>query len=207
MEASILPASMMTTLRPFPSACSSQPPPLVLGVACRSPCLSLAGFSDAAKQDAACTPLTVTPLPPLLPFIAALHLPRPLPGRPAPSLSSYPVPLSPSGLSLSPINKIAHLPRKLIARLNFSRGRLFRPRTPAATAATVRPRLSERATRNVFRGRAKCPSTISVRMRFQYVSMIDARSETRSFLQVQKYQCLDTIIIILALSYILEGTR
>lgn len=62
----------------------------------------------------------------------ALHHPRPARLCPAPSLSSYSVPLSPSGLSLSPINKIAHLPRKLIARLNFSGGRLFRPRAPIA---------------------------------------------------------------------------
>lgn len=33
---------------------------------------------------------------------------------------SFLAPLSPSHLSLSPINKIAHLPRKLLARLNFS---------------------------------------------------------------------------------------
>lgn len=105
------------------------PLPLVLGVACRSPCLSLAGFSDAAKQDATCTPLTVTP-PPSFSFPSSSQRERKRerekerarassPSHRRPS-DSFPAPLSPSRLSLSSINKIAHLPRKLIARLNFS---------------------------------------------------------------------------------------
>lgn len=77
-------------------------------VACRSQYLSLAGFSDAAKQDASCT-LLPSPLYPGHP----LTLPSPV------SPVSFLSPLS-LHLSLSPINKIAHLPRKLIVRLNFS---------------------------------------------------------------------------------------
>jgi len=88
MGVSILPAlrhpvSMMTTLHLLPLLYHPIPL-LVLGVACHSPCLSLAGFSDVAKQDAACTTLTVTlllSLPPSLSLVTALHLPyssRPL---------------------------------------------------------------------------------------------------------------------------------
>lgn len=105
-------------------------PTLVLGVACRSPCLSLAGFSDVAKQDAACTSLTVmccpppssSPLPHLFRITLASCTPVPPPAPCHLCLLSGSV-LALSRLSLSPINKIAHLPRKLIACLNFSGGR------------------------------------------------------------------------------------
>lgn len=77
-------------------------------VACHSQYLSLAGFSDAAKQDASYTLLS-SPCIPGTPF-SLLSPVSPL---------SFLSPLS-LHLSLSPINKIAHLPRKLIVRLNFS---------------------------------------------------------------------------------------
>lgn len=119
----------------------------------------------ACRSPAFPMPLNKTRHALRLPSPLAPHLPSPFSPVYLPCVShpraplSYPpslppvTPLSPirlhSRLSLSPINKIAHLPRKLIARLNFSR------RTPADFFDRERPSFRPFVSSSLFSARPR----------------------------------------------------